>query len=98
MSLFEAFMLLCFGAAWPFSIYRSLKSRSTGGKSLIFMLALIAGYASGIVNKLISGIDAVLCLYVLNIVMVGIDAALWLRNRRHELREQKAPRCPSIPG
>ncbi|MDK2903673.1 MAG: hypothetical protein PWQ93_1592, partial [Clostridiales bacterium] len=48
MSIFESIMLLCFGAAWPFSIYKSYKSRSTAGKSLVFSLLLLIGYISGI--------------------------------------------------
>ena len=32
MSIYEIIMLICFGAAWPFSIYKSLKSKSTKEK------------------------------------------------------------------
>jgi len=84
MSIFEAIMLLCFGAAWPVSIARSWKSRSTGGKSLAFSLIVIVGYISGIVNKLVGKPDIVTWLYVLNLTMVSIDAALWVRNRKLE--------------
>lgn len=62
MSVFEAVMLLCFGAAWPFSIARSVKSKSTHGKSLVFLLILIAGYISGIINKILYSNDIVLYL------------------------------------
>lgn len=31
MSIFEVIMLICFGAAWPFSIYKSYTSTSTSG-------------------------------------------------------------------
>jgi hypothetical protein len=34
MSVFEIAMLVCFGAAWPVSIYKSLKTRAVAGKSL----------------------------------------------------------------
>ncbi len=84
MSWLEALMLLCFGAAWPFSIVRSWKSRSTQGKSLFFLLVLILGYLAGIANKLLYHFDAVLFLYLLNVLMVSADAVLWLRNRRYE--------------
>lgn len=77
-------MLICFGAAWPFSIYRSIKSRSTHGKSLLFLLVLILGYLAGILNKFLSHYDAVVYLYILNALMVSTDALLWLRNRRLE--------------
>lgn len=88
MSIFEAIMLICFGAAWPVSIVKSYKSRSTGGKSLAFSLIIIVGYISGIVNKIVNKPDFVTWLYVLNLVMVSIDAALWLRNRKLEKRGQ----------
>lgn len=90
MSPFEAVMLVCFGAAWPFSIYRSLTSRSTNGKSLAFMLVLLAGYVAGIMNKFATGMDPVVWLYVANFLMVGFDACLWMRNRRLEARAEQA--------
>lgn len=86
MSIFEAGMLLCFGIAWPVSIVRSYTSRSTKGKSLVFSLVVLLGYTSGIIHKLLYSRDIVLLLYILNFVMVSIDTALWLRNRRLEKR------------
>jgi len=38
MSVFEAIMLLCFGAAWPFSIYKSYKSKSIMGKVYLLIM------------------------------------------------------------
>ncbi|WP_400207346.1 hypothetical protein [Candidatus Methanomassiliicoccus intestinalis] len=84
MSIFEIIMLLCFGAAWPFSIYNSWKSGSTKGKSVIFLITLMIGYVAGIINKIFYSYDAVIYLYLLNLIMVAIDTALWLRNRRRE--------------
>ena len=40
MSIFEAGMLLCFGAAWPMNIIKSIKTKSTKGKSLPFLLTI----------------------------------------------------------
>lgn len=84
MSIFEIVMLVCFGAAWPFSIYKSMKTRRNGGKSLAFLIIVIVGYVSGIINKLLYKPDFVVWLYALNATMVSIDAVLWLRNRRLE--------------
>lgn len=89
MSIFEAVMLICFGAAWPFSIVRSVRSKSTNGKSFVFLLILILGYISGIINKLLYSNDIVLYLYILNLTMVSADALLWLRNRKIEKRGEK---------
>lgn len=84
MSIFEIVMLLCFGTAWPFSIYKSCKSKSTKGKSIIFLVVLIIGYIAGILNKIYNNMDGVIFLYILNLVMVSIDALLWVRNRKLE--------------
>jgi hypothetical protein len=89
MSIFEIIMLLCFGAAWPVSISKSIKTRRTGGKSLAFLIIVIVGYMSGIVNKLLYKPDFVVWLYALNATMVAIDAGLWIRNRRLEIASGK---------
>ena len=82
MSIFEATMLLCFGIAWPFSIYRSVTSRSNNGKSLIFLLIVFAGYVAGLIHKIINDFDMVFYLYIVNGSMVLIDIALFIRNKR----------------
>lgn len=84
MSLFEAGMLICFGFAWPTNIYKSVKSRSTKGKSLQFLLIIEAGYVFGIIHKLLFSQDIVLGLYILNFVMVAVDTALYFVNRKRE--------------
>ena len=80
MSIFEVVMLLCFGAAWPFSIYRSYKSRQTGGKSLIFLYVVVVGYAAGITNKILYSHDVVIYLYIFNCMMVLTDILIYYRN------------------
>lgn len=84
MSIFEVLMLVCFGAAWPFSIYKSLKSKSNNGKSIIFLLVVMTGYLSGILHKLFYSYDPVIFLYALNFIMVGTDAVLWYRNSKRK--------------
>lgn len=81
MSIFEILMLICFGAAWPFSIYRSWKSRCTAGKSVVFLWIVFFGYLSGITHKVTYCLDNVVYLYALNALLVGIDLALYFRNR-----------------
>lgn len=80
MSIFEAIMLICFGAAWPFSIYKSYKSRSNAGKSLVFMLIVEVGYISGMVHKILYNFDLVFYLYALNSLLVATDMLLFRRN------------------
>ena len=81
MSIFEIIMMVCFGAAWPFSIYRSWTSRSVEGKSFVFLVIVQVGYLAGIMHKVFYRWDGVVALYILNLLMVSIDAVLYLRNR-----------------
>lgn len=82
MSVFEMIMLLCFGSAWPFSIYRSWTSRSNKGKSFFFLFIVFVGYLSGFAHKILYNFDGVAYLYALNGIMVFIDMLLYVRNRR----------------
>ena len=66
MSYFEIIMLLCFGVSWPVSIHRSWTSRSTGGKSPLFMALIITGYIAGVINKFMNNLDIVVVLYAIN--------------------------------
>ena len=84
MSIFEIAMLVCFGAAWPASIYKSWKSRSNQGKSLLFLIIVFLGYISGSLHKVIYNMDAVIFLYILNGILVFIDILLFVRNRMYE--------------
>ncbi len=93
MSHFEIIMLICFGAAWPFSIVRSWKSRSTRGKSLLFMLIVEVGYVAGILHKIYFHFDLVVYLYALNLLMVGIDVGLYIRNHFLEKKEKAEPKA-----
>jgi hypothetical protein len=82
MSIFEIIMLICFGFAWPFSIYRSWKSKSVRGKSLAFLIIVLAGYLAGILHKVFFNYDNVVYLYIANFSLVSIDMALYIRNRK----------------
>jgi len=84
MGLLEFMMLLCFGFSWPFSIAKSIRSRNTAGKSLLFMLLIEAGYLFGIANKIVNNRDWVLWVYVVLFFVVGVDVALYAVNRRRE--------------
>lgn len=81
MSIFEILMLICFGAAWPFSIHRAIISKSVEGKDLVFLVIIWFGYLAGILHKLFYIFDLVILFYIANFCMVTVDAALYLRNR-----------------
>jgi hypothetical protein len=78
-------MLLCFAASWPVNIVKSLKTRSSRGKSVVFLSVIWIGYASGIIHKILFSRDLVMILYILNFIMVGIDIRLWFINRRRDI-------------
>lgn len=84
--IFEFIMLICFGMSWPISVYKSLTSHSTQGKSLVFIIAIIIGYISGITGKIIGGQNNyVLVLYCFNLMVVSIDLVLYFVNKRREV-------------
>jgi hypothetical protein len=78
LEFFEAFMLVCFGSAWPFAIAKSWRSRSAGGKSPIFLAIIFTGYISGICTHFFREFTPVAFLYILNATMVAIDLCLAL--------------------
>lgn len=85
MQIFEFIMLACFGLSWPISVYKSIKSKSTQGKSLVFILAIIIGYISGIIGKIINDqLTYVLIIYCFNLIVVSIDLILFFINRKRE--------------
>jgi hypothetical protein len=87
MNLFEAGMLVCFGAAWPINIFKSITSKSTKGKSLLFMYVILTGYVFGITGKIVNDRDILLMvLYAVNFIMVTVDICLYYRNKRLEAK------------
>lgn len=85
----EFIMLLCFGLSWPISVYKSIRSGSTRGKSAVFIIAIVVGYISGIVGKLASGQSGyVLIVYCFNLAVVCTDLILFFINRHREKKEK----------
>ena len=87
MSIFEIVMLVAFGSAWPFSIYRSWKSRSSRGKSIVFLWIILAGYMAGVTHKLVYNYDRVIFLYIINFTMVAVDIVLYYYNSFTEIKQ-----------
>jgi hypothetical protein len=84
-SILETLMIVCFGLSWPLSIMRSYKSRSTKGKSLLFMCFIVFGYFCGVASKMITHTyNLAFWFYFPNIVMVSTDICLYFRNRKIE--------------
>jgi len=84
VGVFEFLMLVCFGVSWPFSIMKSIRSRSTKGKSIMFMLLVELGYIFGIIHKFKYSRDWVIWAYVVLFFVVAFDVFLYFRNARIE--------------
>lgn len=81
--IFEVIMLICFGLSWPISVINSYKARTAKGKSVYFTYAIILGYICGIMSKVTSyKFSYVLYLYIVNLLIVFIDLALYYKNRK----------------
>ena len=81
-SIFEFGMLACFGLCWPISVYTSVKTKRTEGKSLLFMLIIFVGYISGVIHKVYYNYDFVIILYISNLILVLVDIVLYLKYSR----------------
>ncbi len=94
-TIFESIMLICFGLSWPISVYKSIKSKSTKGKSVFFLFAILIGYISGITGKIVAhvnnekDINYVLALYVINFLVVSTDVVLYFINRKRERNAER---------
>lgn len=83
-SVFEILMLLCFAVSWPISIAKALRTKVVKGKSPIFMMIIILGYAFGIINKIINHFDMVTFLWAFNMLLVSIDLFLYYKYIKNE--------------
>ena len=95
--ILEVIMIVSFGASWPLNVMKSWRARTTKGKSLPFLCLIFFGYIAGIVSKLVnesymasfSSKWYVLIFYVLNLLMVGADLLIYIRNYRLDKQAEK---------
>jgi hypothetical protein len=80
--IFEAIMLICFGVAWPISIFRMLRTKSSEGKSIHFLVVVIVGYIAGTLSDYYGQRNAVIYLYLINTCMVIVDLVLTIKYRK----------------
>ena len=82
-------MMICFGVSWPVAILKTLRTRRTEGKSLLFLLLILVGYLAGITAKFIIAAQShdwpnwVTLLYAANAALVVVDIFLFLKYRPH---------------
>ena len=80
-SILETVMLVCFGFSWPLNLIKAYKAETAKGSSLPIILLIVTGYIAGICAKIIGGnINYVLIAYILNLVMVSLNLAVYFRN------------------
>jgi len=87
VQLCEIGMLIAFGLSWPFNILKSVRSRTSKGKSVVFEIVVVIGYLIGMTGKFITysrtGVFAYsIWFYIADIIMVLIDLCLYVRNTR----------------
>lgn len=95
--ILEVIMIVSFGASWPLNVIKSYKARTAKGKSLPFLCLIFFGYIAGIISKLLNPSYMmsfstkwyVLFFYVLNLIMVGIDLCLYIRNYKLDKENAK---------
>lgn len=91
--LLESTMLVCFGLSWPMNLLKNIKAKSAKTMSLQFILLIIAGYIAGICAKLYCHkFNYVLVVYLLNLVVVSANLAVYFINRHYDRQAQKAGR------
>lgn len=99
--ILEIIMIVSFGASWPLNVMKSWKARTTKGKSLPFLLLIFFGYIAGIASKLVNEAYMasfaekwyVLFFYCLNLIMVGMDLILYVRNSRLDKAREAAEKA-----
>ena len=94
--ILEIIMIVSFGVSWPLNVVKSYKARTNRGQSLIFLLLIFSGYIAGITSKLLNESYMaqigqkwfVLFFYVLNLIMVGINLFIYVRNTKLDKAER----------
>ncbi|MGI6495338.1 MAG: hypothetical protein ACOX5G_04495 [Kiritimatiellia bacterium] len=93
--ILEALMLLCFGASWPFSIAKSIRTKVVKGKSPVFLFLILSGYVFGMAKvvtqhaakRAVSGeatpFPWIFWFYAGLFLLVAVDACLYLRYRKN---------------
>lgn len=82
MSVFEAGMMICFGASWPVALLKTYRAKRVEGKSVYFSYLVLLGYILGIIHKIVFNMDYVIWLYILNALFLVCDIILYHRYKR----------------
>ncbi len=87
-AVLEAIMLVCFGLSWPINAMKAWKARSAVGTSWMFLALITFGYIAGIAAKFVGGtVNWVLAVYIINLVALMVNWAVFARNRMLDKRQ-----------
>ena len=88
--IFEAAMLVCFAASWPFNLLKAYRARTNVGTSAVFMSIVLVGYLFGLANKVVNNdLSYVVAFYLLDLALVSTGLLIYVRNGRLD-REREA--------
>jgi len=95
--ILEVAMLVLFGVSWPISLVKSIRSKSTKGKSLLFLILIDIGYICGMTSKIVSQTFVwstdwwVFAIYVINFSFVTSDLIVYFINKNREKMLELTP-------
>lgn len=76
-------MLICFGFSWPINAYETYRAKTAKGTNWQFLALITVGYLAGVAAKFVAGsINWVLWVYFLNLLFLGVNWGVYVRNRR----------------
>ena len=93
--ILEVTMLVLFGISWPFNLIKSIKTKSTKGKSLLFLILIDLGYVAGITSKFFLETFVwatdwwVFMIYVINFMFVSADLIMYFINKQRENQQSE---------
>ena len=86
----EAVMIILFGISWPFNLLKSIRSKTTKGKSLLFLVLIDLGYIAGLTSKFFSTTFVwatdwwIFVIYSINFTLVTADLIVYFLNKSRE--------------
>ena len=90
--ILETVMIVSFGVSWPISIIKTLKAKTSAGKSPLFISLIIFGYICGIFSKILNidvkPLNYVFIFYCINLVTTSFDLCLNLYYRNKEAKQK----------
>ena len=90
----EAIMIILFGISWPFNLLKSIRSKTSKGKSLLFLVLIDLGYIAGLTSKFFSESFVwstdwwIFVVYAINFTLVSADLIVYFINKSREKKQE----------